>query len=210
MSVPIIPASAPFSTEQRAWLNGFFAGLLGFDGNASPGATSKNEAVINMALGASQSADSTTPAAVEDFPWHDPNLSLDERMQLAQGKPVERQLMAAMAQLDCGTCGYLCQTYAEAIARGEDKQLSKCTPGGKETLKKLKELVANCPPEDASSTQSNDRHCNRHTWNETLPLRTMPLQATRPPQASPLNRGHHWRLTTDSIRSRRAFWKSRR
>ena len=26
--VPLIPESAPFSTEQRAWLNGFFAGMF--------------------------------------------------------------------------------------------------------------------------------------------------------------------------------------
>ena len=50
--------------------------------------------------------------------------------------------MAAMAQLDCGACGYLCQTYAEAIARGEEKDLTRCTPGGKDTVNKLKELVA--------------------------------------------------------------------
>ena len=28
MSFPLIPDTAPFSSEQRAWLNGFFAGLL--------------------------------------------------------------------------------------------------------------------------------------------------------------------------------------
>ena len=30
---PLLPESAPFSPEQRAWLNGFFAGFLGLDGN---------------------------------------------------------------------------------------------------------------------------------------------------------------------------------
>ena len=29
--VPLIPENAPFSTDQRAWLNGFFAGLLSLD-----------------------------------------------------------------------------------------------------------------------------------------------------------------------------------
>jgi len=53
--------------------------------------------------------------------------------------------MAAMAQLDCGACGYVCQTYAEAIASGEEKDLTKCAPGGRETAKKLKELVATVP-----------------------------------------------------------------
>ena len=49
--------------------------------------------------------------------------------------------MAAMAQLDCGACGYLCQTYSEAIASGEEKSLTLCSPGGKETAKTLKKLL---------------------------------------------------------------------
>ena len=32
--------------------------------------------------------------------------------------------MAAMAQLDCGACGYLCKTYSEAIARGRGEETS--------------------------------------------------------------------------------------
>lgn len=156
MFVPILPASAPFSAEQRAWLNGFFAGLLGLDGNASTGVVA-NDVVANGIAAqaiATPFQESATAHEAEELPWHDANLPLEERMQLAQGKPFARQLMAAMAQLDCGTCGYLCQTYAEAIASGVDKQLSKCTPGGKETLKKLKELVANRPAENALSTQN--------------------------------------------------------
>jgi sulfite reductase (NADPH) flavoprotein alpha-component len=27
-NIPFIPSSAPFSPEQRAWLNGYFVGLL--------------------------------------------------------------------------------------------------------------------------------------------------------------------------------------
>jgi sulfite reductase (NADPH) flavoprotein alpha-component len=54
--------------------------------------------------------------------------------------------MAAMAQLDCGQCGYLCQTYSEAIARGDEKSLSRCVPGGKETSRMLKELMASPRP----------------------------------------------------------------
>ena len=63
-------------------------------------------------------------------------------MELVAGKPFARKLMGAMAQLDCGACGYLCQTYSEAIANGAEKDLTKCAPGGKETSKKLKVLVA--------------------------------------------------------------------
>ena len=86
----------------------------------------------------------------EEFPWHDANLPLDERLLLAQDKPFPRVLMAAMAQLDCGSCGYLCQSYAEALASGADKDLSKCSPGGKETRNKLKELIQSRPAEVAA------------------------------------------------------------
>lgn len=128
--IALIPETAPFSAEQRAWLNGFFAGLMGLDGQAAAGAA----------------APAPAPAEEEEFPWHDPTLELDARLKLAQGRPFPRVLMAAMGQLDCGQCGYLCKEYAQAIAGGAEKDLSKCVPGGKPTQKKLKELLASAPP----------------------------------------------------------------
>src|SRR2546421_4009550 len=130
-AVPVIPDSAPFTAAQRAWLNGFFAGMLG--GQSVRSVTQAN-------------APSAPPVeAEEEFPWHDPSLPQSERLKLAEGKPTERVLMAAMAQLDCGACGYVCKTYAGAIARGEEKDLTRCTPGGKETSKALKQLLASAP-----------------------------------------------------------------
>lgn len=123
--VPLIPESAPFSPEQRAWLNGFLAGLYG--GAATGGAA----------------APEAEPE--EEFPWHDPALGLDERLAMAADKPVSRRFMAAMAQLDCGQCGYVCKTYAEAIASGAEGSLSLCVPGGKATQKALKALAAEAP-----------------------------------------------------------------
>jgi len=118
--VDLIPEGAPFEAEQRAWLNGLISALAGWEGSLG-GAASQEK-------------------PKESFPWHDPNMQMGERMALAEGKPHERRLMAAMAQLDCGQCGYLCKTYAEAIAfNGED--LNRCVPGAKETERKLKELV---------------------------------------------------------------------
>ena len=58
-----------------------------------------------------------TAADDEETPWHDPAMPIDERLELAEGRPLRRKLMAAMAQLDCGQCGYVCETTAEAIAR---------------------------------------------------------------------------------------------
>ena len=133
MPVPYLPESAPFSPSQRAWLNGFFAGLT--DGGGQPLAASQGNGAVAAPEAAVQEPED------EDFPWHDDTLPMDERLALADGKPKERVLMAAMAQLDCGQCGYLCKTYAEAIADGSEPDLKKCVPGGRETSKKLKELV---------------------------------------------------------------------
>ncbi len=85
------------------------------------------------------------PAPAEDFPWHDPALELDDRLKLAEGRPLNRRLMAAMAQLDCGQCGYLCQTYAEALASGAETSAALCVPGAKATQKALKALLAEAP-----------------------------------------------------------------
>ena len=105
--------TAPFNAEQRAWLNGFFAGLLGIEssegndpGERSGDVSSTIAALMPNAHAAGQGPDESED---DDFPWHDPTLAIEERAQLAQDKPFERQLMAAMAQLDCGTCSYLCK-----------------------------------------------------------------------------------------------------
>jgi sulfite reductase (NADPH) flavoprotein alpha-component len=123
---PIIPDTAPFTVAQRAWLNGWLAAYLGADGAAAASASSPP---------------ASPPPPAEDFPWHDAVLPLDERLRLAEGRPKPRVLMAAMAQLDCGQCSYLCRTYAEAIAAGSEKSLTRCVPGGKETARALKELL---------------------------------------------------------------------
>lgn len=169
MAIPVLPPSAPFSPEQRSWLNGFFAGIFGMDGHAAPthnigygvqvpfaadehslnrvGSDSGGNALIasppsSPAALNGASAAAPEPEADEEYPWHDPALSLDERMALAEGKPTKLRVMAAMAQLDCGQCGYLCKTYAEAIVDGSEKSLRKCVPGEKPTANKLKEIMA--------------------------------------------------------------------
>jgi sulfite reductase (NADPH) flavoprotein alpha-component len=132
---PSLPENAPFSSPQRAWLDGFLAGILSGDDMAAA-------AEATLPAPATQPAIAATPPGPEDFPWHDPGLPLDERIALAAGRRPERLLMAAMAQTDCGQCGYSCQAYAEAIASGVDSNIGRCTPGGKATSRKLKELLA--------------------------------------------------------------------
>jgi sulfite reductase (NADPH) flavoprotein alpha-component len=132
----MIPEGAPFSAEQRAWLNGFFAGLLSLDAKA--GAVTLDGAV----------PDAAAKALAEDdgAPWHDAAMPMAERMRLAEGKPLPRRLYAAMAQQDCGQCGYLCETYSKAIADGRETKLNLCVPGGKETSRVLKRLLEEAPP----------------------------------------------------------------
>lgn len=126
--VQVLPETAPFSEEQRSWLNGFFAGLLSLD-NAGVTALSPAENAAVM-------------GDVDDgAPWHDPSMEMAERMKLAEGKPLPRKLFAAMAQQDCGQCGYVCETYSAAIAEGKEPRLNLCAPGGKDTLRMLKTLT---------------------------------------------------------------------
>src|SRR5262245_45324691 len=122
----LIPATAPFTREQRLWLNGFFAGLLSVEA----------ERVANA-----PAAPAAAPADDDSAPWHDAALPIDERMQLAAGQPLPRKLYAAMAQQDCGQCGYLCETYSKAIAGGAETKLNLCVPGDKDTSRMLKRLV---------------------------------------------------------------------
>ena len=86
-----------------------------------------------------------SPASDDGAPWHDAAMPIDERMQLAEGRPLPRQLFAAMAQQDCGQCGYLCETYSAAIAAGTETKLNLCVPGGKETSRMLKRLLEEAP-----------------------------------------------------------------
>lgn len=138
VSAVMIPEGAPFSPEQRSWLNGFFAGLLSLD--ATAGATTLNGAMPDAAARALASED-------DGAPWHDAAMPIAERMTLAESTPLPRKLYAAMAQQDCGQCGYLCETYSQAIAEGREAKLNLCAPGGKETSRMLKRLLEELPAE---------------------------------------------------------------
>src|SRR5512132_4144953 len=143
MLAPMIPDNAPFSQEQRAWLNGFFAGLLSLDGSPALGAAAPALGAV-PAIGAfpTTAADPLADGDDGEAPWHDPTIPLGERMKLAEGRPLRRRLMAAMAQQDCGQCGYTCEDYANALFLEKEERLNLCVPGGKETQRMLKALYA--------------------------------------------------------------------
>ena len=129
---PLVPENAPFSGSERAFINGWIAAYYAPD-----------------IAGELPAAASAPPA--EEFPWHDASLPIDQRMERAAGRPMPQLLMAAMAQQDCGQCGYLCHSYAAAIAAGTEKALTRCVPGGKETARKLKELLESGTPVAAAT-----------------------------------------------------------
>ena len=166
MSVSLIPESAPFTEEQRSWLNGFLAGWTGIVDSNGNGAQLNGGGELATAL--LPSADAPVEEAEEDFPWHDPGLPIDERMEMAKEKPLKRKMMAAMAQLDCGACGYLCKTYSEAIAAGEEKNLTLCSPGGKETAKMLKQLKKEAAS-NGGTAASNGASANGSATNTAAP-----------------------------------------
>jgi sulfite reductase (NADPH) flavoprotein alpha-component len=161
MTIAILPETAPFNPEQRAWLNGFLAGWLGLNGEA---ATSHAPALAEAAKFAPSAAASIAEPAPE--PWHDPTLAIGERLTLSEGEPLPRRLMSAMAQLDCGACGYLCRTYAEAIADGSEGRLSLCSPGGPETSKALKRLLKETPAVIAMTPAATGAHVNGASRHE--------------------------------------------
>src|ERR1700681_2847763 len=137
----LLPERAPFTPEQRAWLNGFFAGLISVDGSAvTPLSSAESAALMSGAL--SKPKDPLADGDDGQAPWHDQTLPLPERMKLAEGRPLRRRLMAAMAQQDCGQCGYNCQDYSDAISRKTEERLNLCVPGGKETARMVKTLFA--------------------------------------------------------------------
>jgi sulfite reductase (NADPH) flavoprotein alpha-component len=133
----LVPETAPFSEEQRVWLNGFFAGLVSLDGfGVTPISGEQAASLI------AESGGNAGVAADDDggAPWHDQALPMAERMKLAEAKPLRWRMMAAMAQQDCGQCGYDCKNYSGAIFQGKEERLNLCVPGGKETARMLKKL----------------------------------------------------------------------
>jgi sulfite reductase (NADPH) flavoprotein alpha-component len=132
-----IPESAPFTVEQRTWLNGLFAGVFGLE----EGVTPLSSADVAKLLPGFINANAALATKTDDgAPWHDPAMPLADRMKLAEGRPLPRRMMAAMAQQDCGQCGYNCHDYSQALSAGKEERLNLCVPGGKDTARMLKQL----------------------------------------------------------------------
>ena len=78
MSGPVLPENAPFTPQQRAWLNGFFAGMIGVNAGVS---TAAPQAVPQA------SPQSQSQPEEQEVPWHDPAMPIAERLKLSEGRP---------------------------------------------------------------------------------------------------------------------------
>ena len=147
-AITLIPETAPFTPEQRTWLNGFLAGFVSLDG-AGVTALSPDQSAALLPGAPATPAGPLNDGDDGEAPWHDQTMPMDERMKLAAGRPLRRRMMAAMAQQDCGQCGYNCSDYSDKLVLGEETRLNLCVPGGKETMRMLKTLaveIASSPP----------------------------------------------------------------
>jgi sulfite reductase (NADPH) flavoprotein alpha-component len=185
----LIPDSAPFSAEQRVWLNGLFAGLLSIEGGVTALSPEQAAALLpgTIGLGAPAAANTEQDDAA---PWHDPVMPLAERMKLAEGRPLRRRMMAAMGQQDCGQCGYNCQDYSDALFLQKEKRLNLCVPGGKETARMLKALheelgktpaaaeTESLTPADATAAPAAAPGCSRECPAEAVFLSRTRLNKT--------------------------------
>ena len=147
-AITLIPETAPFTPEQRTWLNGFLAGFVSLDG-AGITALSPDQSAALLPGAPSAPKGPLDDGDDGEAPWHDQTMPMDERMKLAAGRPLRRRMMAAMAQQDCGQCGYNCSDYSDKLVLGEEARLNLCVPGGKETMRMLKTLaveIASSPP----------------------------------------------------------------
>ncbi|PWG61966.1 sulfite reductase subunit alpha [Sediminicurvatus halobius] len=125
MNASVIPRSAPFSEQQRQWLAAIVSERFLNPGGAGEATTGDDGLLDDL----------------DSAPWHDMDLPLEERMALVpEGGPFLYRIMAAMAQQDCGQCGYDCKGYAQALVEGREPEMGLCVPGGPTTRKQVKAL----------------------------------------------------------------------
>lgn len=147
----MIPETAPFSFEQRVWLSGFLAAAIA---PHAVGATALTDGEAAASAPGVTAPASPALADNDDAPWHDPAMGCDERMKLAGDRPLPQRLMAAMAQQDCGQCGYNCADYANAIFLKQERRLNLCAPGGKQTARLVRKLAEELDKAEAAPAKA--------------------------------------------------------
>ena len=166
----IIAADAPFTDAQRAWLNRLFA-----------------DALLKSMPPPAAPAGPPIPQEDDSTPWKDPGMPIEDRMVLAAERPHRWKLMAAMAQQDCGQCGYNCTDYSKAIFEQAEPRLNLCQPGGKATARMLKQLVEEMgggviDPEEVAAKAAaapKETHDARRGYSRNDPVKARFVSRTR-------------------------------
>jgi sulfite reductase (NADPH) flavoprotein alpha-component len=182
--IELIPENAPFSPEQRAWLNGFLAGMVSLD-NAGVTMLSPEQSAALMPGAPAAKTNEFGDTDDGEAPWHDQTLPMAERMKLADDRPMRRRMMAAMAQQDCGQCGYTCQDYSNAIYTKAEERLNLCVPGGKETTRMLKTLYEEFKAAPAPAVKA-DAPAKVDAPNASVAAPAVARAADAPPAAAPV------------------------
>ena len=187
----LIPEGAPFTSEKRGWLSGFLAAVLSAPPAASTDGTRATPARDPIL------------ANNDEAPWHDPAVPLADRMKLAEGKPLAPRLMAAMAQQDCGQCGYNCADYANALFTRDEERLNLCAPGGKQTQRMLKELVVELSAVPQTAVPAGDASPVDAT---TLPMAGAPAKQLGRCREQPVPAFPHARRLLSAPGSEKETW----
>lgn len=138
-----VPAEVVNQVERDAWAKGYAAPLG--TGNViwpPPEAGSQPKpVVVPVPVPKIEQAHGTELERSGDEPWHDPGLTLAQRMELAKNGTLVDKLMAAMGQTNCQACGFDCRGYAQALASGATKDTDLCGPGEVETKAMIEKLL---------------------------------------------------------------------
>ena len=145
--------------------------MISLDGGVTPLSTDRGGGAVARPGSRRRRAEDADDGA----PWHDPAMPLPDRMKLAEGKPLPRRMMAAMAQQDCGQCGYNCKDYAEALFSKKEERLNLCVPGGKETARMLKSSMPSSARRAAGAGRSRRLHLSSRAPGRS---RDNPVDAT--------------------------------
>ena len=140
----LIPETAPFSEEQRIWLNGFFAGLVSLDGFGVTPLSGEQAAALISGATASKADDDDDGGALA-------------RPNITDGRANETRRRQAPALAHDGGDGAtglrpVRLRLQELFGRHRFRQggaAESCVPGGKETTRMLKTLFeefTNTPP----------------------------------------------------------------
>ena len=136
-----------------------------------------------------RSADAASRRGRRSFPWHDPALPLDERLDARRRPPARARLMAAMAQLDCGAVRLSLPDLCRGDRARQETQPDPLRSRRQGDPRKLKELVA-APAAAARASRARRPHRRRRIAGGPAPFVARADCTRRAAQPRGLGEGH--------------------